>query len=83
MPGRTTSHGLILDGLKRTEAALRSFERALELRPEFPEAHRSRGDTLSALGRFEDALRSYDGALRLRPGDAETYNNRGVGSCRP
>lgn len=47
-------------------AALTSYEKALELMPEFPEAELQRGSVLLALGRADDAEKAFRNALDLR-----------------
>jgi tetratricopeptide (TPR) repeat protein len=46
--------------------ALRSYERALELMPEFPEAELQRGNALLALKRPDEAEKAFRKALELR-----------------
>ncbi len=48
-------------------AAAASFERALELDPDYATAHRWYGQYLSGMGRHEDALRHVRRALALEP----------------
>jgi len=52
----------------RFEEALASYDRALALQPNLPEALSNRGITLRELQRFEEALASCDCALALPPG---------------
>jgi predicted O-linked N-acetylglucosamine transferase (SPINDLY family) len=63
--------------LKQHEAALSSYDQAILLKPEYPEAHNNRGNVLHDLGYLQDALTSFDRAIALRPGFAEAYSNRG------
>ena len=44
-----------------------AFSKAVELRPNFPEAWNELGYALRNQGRYEDSVRAYDEALRLRP----------------
>jgi tetratricopeptide (TPR) repeat protein len=67
----------VLQELRRFEDALASHDRALELLPNFAEAHSDRGNALKEMARFEEALTSYDRALSLRPDFAEAHYNRG------
>lgn len=60
------------------EAALLSYNRALELKPAYAHALCNRGVVLAALGRRDEALASYDLALTQDPRDAITHNNRAV-----
>jgi tetratricopeptide (TPR) repeat protein len=69
-------HGLVLAGLKRHEDALASFDRALSLAPDNPEAlyHRS---VAHALDRGEEALADYDRLAAIKPDHVEALTNRG------
>jgi FkbM family methyltransferase len=60
------------------EAALASYDRALELQPDHADALNGRGAALHELERFEEALASYDRALAVEPDFAMALNNRGV-----
>jgi tetratricopeptide (TPR) repeat protein len=60
------------------QQALEAYNRALELRPDLPEALSNRGILLRRLGRYEEALRDYNRALELRPDLPEAMLNRGV-----
>jgi tetratricopeptide (TPR) repeat protein len=57
--------------------AAASFRRALELRPDFAEAHGNLGNALVDLGQLEDAVYHYRRMLELRPDLAEAHNNLG------
>jgi tetratricopeptide (TPR) repeat protein len=73
-----SNRGLALQGLGRFAEALASYDRALALRPGYPEALFNRAVSLQALARFEQALAGYDRALAVRPDHAEALSNRGV-----
>jgi tetratricopeptide (TPR) repeat protein len=62
----------------RNDAALANYDRALSLRPDFPEAWSNRGAALRAAGRHAEALESLDRALAIKPDHVETLNNRGI-----
>ena len=57
-------------------AALRLFQRYVELEPEDPWGYLAVAEALSRAGRYGDALRSYDDALRLAPGEPEAVAGR-------
>jgi Flp pilus assembly protein TadD len=59
--------GLEAKAAKRFAAAAASFRRAVEGRPDFPEAWNELGFALRQIGKYEDALKAYDQALKLRP----------------
>src|SRR5262249_55241750 len=70
--------GIALHELKRFEEALASFDRALTLRLDFPEALVNRGIALQKLKRLEEAVASYELALALRPDYPEALFHRGI-----
>ena len=72
------SRGATLAGLGRINDAMASYRRALEIAPDYPEAHFAMGNLLHALGRGGDALASLDRALALRPDYAQAHSNRGI-----
>jgi tetratricopeptide (TPR) repeat protein len=59
------------------EEALASFDKALELQPDFYIAWGNRGTALDSLGRYEEAIASYDKALEFKPDSHNAWNNRG------
>lgn len=69
--------GETLADLKRYEAALAAYDRAVELRPEYAAAWQGRGKTLVALKQYADALEAYDQAIQLQPNALAAWNGRG------
>ncbi len=67
-----------LRALGRIPEALASFDRALAINPDYPDALCNRGSLLlDDQGRAEDALADFDRALALQPHFPEGWNNRG------
>jgi tetratricopeptide (TPR) repeat protein len=62
----------------RTAEALASFEAALRLRPEYPEARGNLGLALTQAGRAAEAVPHLQESLRLKPGQYQMYNNLGI-----
>jgi len=54
-----------------------SCRRALEIKPDFAEAHSNLGNVLKDLGQFDDAMVSYHRALKIKPDLAEVHGNLG------
>jgi len=71
------NRGNALRELRRPEEALAAYGRALELKPDYAEAHLNRGNALRELKRLEEAVASYDRALQQKLDYAEAFNNRG------
>jgi tetratricopeptide (TPR) repeat protein len=63
--------------LKRYDDALASYNRAVELKPEYAAAWDGKGDTLLALKRYEEARNAYDKAIQLQPDYSEAWIGRG------
>ena len=73
-----SNRGNLLRELRRGEAAIDSYDRAIAADPCFADAYFNRGVLLTDLGRWELALASFDAALALRPDFADAHCNRGV-----
>ena len=69
--------GAIYSGLSRYEEAITSYKKAIELKPEYAEAHSNLGVALNKLRQHEEAVRSYDKAIELKPNYIQAYNNLG------
>jgi tetratricopeptide (TPR) repeat protein len=54
-----------------------SCKAALQLWPDFADAHNNLGLALSALGRNEEAVEHFQAAVKLRPDDGQTHSNLG------
>jgi Flp pilus assembly protein TadD len=69
--------GLEARAARRFAAAVASFRRAVEDRPDFPEAWSELGFALRQTGKYEDALGAYTQALKLRPNFPEALEYLG------
>lgn len=63
--------------LERYEEAIASYDKALEVEPDFHEASYNRGIALGNLERYKEAIASYDKALEVKPDFHEAWNTRG------
>ena len=72
------NRGAALQGLRQFDAAAASYDRAIELKPDYADAYCIRGTALIELKRFDEALLSCDRAIELDPDFAEAYANRGI-----
>jgi tetratricopeptide (TPR) repeat protein len=70
--------GLIHQMGKEYEQAIASYDKALEIKPDYHEAWYNRGVALGNLGRLEEAIASYDQALEFKPDDHQAWNDRGI-----
>ena len=60
------------------EQAIREFDSAVVLRPDFVRAFNSRGVTYFEMGEHKLAIEDFDAAIEIMPDDASLRRNRGV-----
>ena len=61
---------------KKIADALKDFEHAIELYPDYSSSYHQRGITHTLTGDFEDAVADYTKAIELNPRDPDYYTNR-------
>lgn len=67
-----------LESSGRYEEAIKSYNRILELKPDYVAAWYHKGLSLYNLKKYQDALSSYDKALEIEPKNANAWNNKGL-----
>ncbi|MCH7764620.1 MAG: tetratricopeptide repeat protein [Candidatus Marinimicrobia bacterium] len=60
------------------ELALKAFEMAIEIKPDYGEAWHNKSVTLSQLGRNDEALKTIERAIEIKPDYADAWNNKGI-----
>ncbi|MGK7940886.1 MAG: tetratricopeptide repeat-containing serine protease family protein [Crocosphaera sp.] len=63
-------------GLGRYKEAIKSYDKAIEISPDYIYAWYNRGFALEKLGRYEEAIKSYDKALEIDPNHEYAINNK-------
>jgi protein O-mannosyl-transferase len=58
--------------------AIRHYEEAVRIRPDYPEAHYNLGFAFVQLGRMQEGIEQYQLAVRFKPDYAEAEDNLGV-----
>lgn len=69
--------GVFAKNLKRNEEAIKYFDRAIVIRPEYCSALLNKGVVLASLGKQEEAIKCYDKVIEIEPNDYQTWNNKG------
>ncbi|HPN56534.1 MAG TPA: tetratricopeptide repeat protein, partial [Candidatus Omnitrophota bacterium] len=64
--------------LGQPETAVKAFQSAIQLNPDFAEAYYNLGNAYGDLGRHAEAIQVYQSAITLNPNFAEAYNNLGL-----
>ncbi|MFN7382379.1 MAG: tetratricopeptide repeat protein [Dolichospermum sp.] len=62
---------------KDYQAAISSYDKAVEFKPDYHQAWYNRGNSLDDLGRYEEAISSYDKAVEFKPDYHQAWYNRG------
>jgi len=70
--------GACYKAVGQLEAAVKRFEQALVIKPDYAEAHSNLGVTLQKLGHLDAAVKSFEKALVIKPDYAKVYCNLGV-----
>ena len=60
------------------DEAIRDYDQAIALKPNYAIAHKNRGDAYAKKGEFDRAIRNYDLAIELKPGYASAIKNRAL-----
>jgi protein O-mannosyl-transferase len=69
--------GLALAKAGKHEEAVKSYDRAIEIKPEFYEAFNNKGIVLYKLGKYEEAVNCYDKAIKIKPEYFNAWFNKG------
>ncbi len=72
-----SNYGNILKALGKLQDAKISYRKAIELKPDFVEAHFNLGNIFRNIGNLKDAELSYRKAIELKPDCVEAYSNLG------
>ena len=63
---------------KKFRKALEAFERAIEINPNYADAHNNKGNTFKEKGEYDLAIKSYGRALYLNPEYIDAITNLGI-----
>ena len=70
--------GVCYKAIGQLDAAVKSFEKALAIKPDYTEVNYNLGLTFQELGQLDAAVKCYEDALVVNPEHAEAHNNLGV-----
>jgi Tfp pilus assembly protein PilF len=70
--------GACYASLGQLDTAVKRYEKALDIKPDYADAHNNLAITLQKLGQLDEAVKSYEQALVIRPDYAEAFNNLGI-----
>ncbi len=72
-----SNYGVVLEGLGKLKEAERSYRKAIEIKPDLPEAHANLGNILRDLGELQEAEVSTRKAIEINPNFANAHANLG------
>ena len=64
--------------MKKYKNALKCFDKAIELRPEYAYALNNKGYTLYSLGKHKEALKYIDTSLKIDPSNVYAWRNKAL-----
>ena len=70
--------GVCYKAIGQLDAAVRNFEKALAIKPDYTEVNYNLGLTLQELGQLDAAVECYKKAIAIQPEYAEAHNNLGL-----
>ena len=70
--------GMVLDHAGRYDEAVKAFDKALEIKPDYVKALHNKGNVLDHTGNVEAAVETYDRILAIQPDAFEVWNNKGL-----
>jgi tetratricopeptide (TPR) repeat protein len=70
--------GFAYQGCNMLNDALNNFEKAIQLKYNYPQAHHNRAVILDSLNRIDESIKSFNIAISLNKNYAEAYCNLGV-----
>jgi tetratricopeptide (TPR) repeat protein len=77
-PGIYLNLGVALMSVDKINESIDNFSKAIQIKPDFAEAHNNMGIAMERHGNLAEAVSHYCEALRIKPDYAETHNNMGI-----
>ena len=69
--------GACFAGLEQFNSAIKSYQKALFIKPDYAKAHYNIGGTFHELGQLENSVKSYESSIEIDPDYVEAHNNLG------
>ena len=66
------------DEIGRYDEAIEAFKQAIDIKPDYVNAHHNLGIAYGKLGRHDEAIKAFKRAIHLKPDDTDTHYNLGL-----
>lgn len=76
------SRGMVQEILENLDGAIKDYDKAIKLNPEFVEAYCNRGIAKVAVGVYAGAIKDFDKAIEINPKYVDAYDSRGIAKER-
>lgn len=76
------NRGVAYDNLGQYKPAIKDYNKAIFLKPDYAEAFYNRGTINNTIGQYQRAIEDFNEAIRFNPQDAEAYLGRGFACDR-
>jgi tetratricopeptide (TPR) repeat protein len=70
--------GLALDDLNKYDEAIKAFDKAIEINPQYSLAWYNKGRALYKLNKYDEAIKAYDKAIEINPQNSDAWSNKGA-----
>ena len=71
------NRGLAYADMGQYDAAIKDYDKAIELKSDYAVAYNNRGIAYADMGQYDVAIKDYDKAIELKSDDYDVYYNRG------
>ena len=72
------NEGVYLDQSRKYDEAIKAYDKALKINPQYAEAWINKGIALANLKKYEEATKAYDKALKINPRYVIVWYNKGI-----
>lgn len=70
--------GDTLHGLEKYQDSLAFYDKAIQLNPDYGEAHSAKGWSLHKMGKFQEAIECFNKAIDINPEDSANFSFKGL-----
>ena len=69
--------GVALVNLGKLDEAIKAYDKAIEINPQYADAWYNKGNILCQLGKFDEGIKAYDKTIEINPKYSNAWYNKG------